>query len=31
MILFVKKEKVVEYYMKNLSKKLVKNCEKFTL
>jgi glycosyltransferase involved in cell wall biosynthesis len=30
-ILFVKKEKVVEYYMKNLSKKLVKNCEKFTL
>jgi hypothetical protein len=31
MILFVKKEKAVEYYMKNLSKKLVKNCEKFTL
>jgi hypothetical protein len=27
----VKKEKVVEYYIKNLSKKFVKNCERFTL
>ncbi|QGR20429.1 glycosyltransferase [Stygiolobus azoricus] len=31
MILLVKNEKTIEYYKKNLSKKLVKNCEIFTL